>query len=104
LFDSLLLSCWNGIDEAWLTTTTGFSFTGTTIREPFGAAITALASTRTPVLSVDAPSAWDVERGPPAEGPAAAFRPAALISLTAPKPLVRWFHGRHFIGGRYVSL
>jgi len=23
--------------------------------------------------------------------------------LTAPKPLVKWFGGRHFIGGRFVS-
>lgn len=24
------------------------------------------------------------------------------MSLTAPKPLVRWFRGRHFVGGRLV--
>lgn len=29
--------------------------------------------------------------------------PTALISLTAPKPLVKHFKGRHFVGGRYVS-
>ena len=28
--------------------------------------------------------------------------PTALVSLTAPKPLVKHFKGRHFIGGRYV--
>lgn len=28
---------------------------------------------------------------------------AVLVSLTAPKPLVKWFTGRHFIGGRFVS-
>lgn len=27
--------------------------------------------------------------------------PQYLISLTAPKPLVRFFKGRHFLGGRY---
>ncbi|KAI6876425.1 hypothetical protein KC338_g68 [Hortaea werneckii] len=26
-----------------------------------------------------------------------------MISLTAPKPLVKWFQGRHFVGGRFVS-
>lgn len=29
--------------------------------------------------------------------------PAVLVSLTAPKPLVKFFKGRHFVGGRYVS-
>lgn len=29
--------------------------------------------------------------------------PSALISLSAPKPLVKHFTGRHFIGGRYVQ-
>jgi len=29
--------------------------------------------------------------------------PTVLVSLTAPKPLVKWFKGRHFIGGRFVS-
>jgi NAD(P)H-hydrate epimerase len=28
--------------------------------------------------------------------------PGALVSLTAPKPLVKFFKGRHFLGGRYV--
>jgi NAD(P)H-hydrate epimerase len=55
---------------------------------------------RIPVLSVDAPSSWDIEKGPPEEGPGAGFVPDALISLTAPKPLVARFKGRHFVGGR----
>jgi NAD(P)H-hydrate epimerase len=29
--------------------------------------------------------------------------PDALISLTAAKPLVKWFKGRHFVGGRFLS-
>ncbi|TGO28351.1 hypothetical protein BPAE_0029g00020 [Botrytis paeoniae] len=29
--------------------------------------------------------------------------PQYLISLTAPKPLVRFFKGRHFLGGRFVT-
>jgi len=28
--------------------------------------------------------------------------PATLVSLTAPKPLVKHFTGRHFVGGRFV--
>lgn len=28
--------------------------------------------------------------------------PEVLVSLTAPKPLVTFFKGRHFVGGRQV--
>jgi len=54
------------------------------------------------VLSVDIPSSWDVEEGPPSSGPGKAFNPGALISLTAPKPCVQRFKGRQFLGGRFV--
>jgi NAD(P)H-hydrate epimerase len=77
----------------------GFSFSGE-VREPFPAVITAMRDTKVPVLSVDAPSSWDIEKGMPESGPGKGFSPAALISLTAPKPLVKGFKGRHFIGGR----
>ena len=55
------------------------------------------------MLAVDAPSSWNIEDGPPDEGPGKGFMPEALISLTAPKPLVKWFKGRHFLGGRFLS-
>jgi NAD(P)H-hydrate epimerase len=29
--------------------------------------------------------------------------PGTLISLTAPKPLVKWYRGRHFVGGRFLA-
>ncbi|KAG9237940.1 meiotically up-regulated gene 182 protein [Amylocarpus encephaloides] len=80
----------------------GFSFSGP-LRDPFPAVISALESTTIPVTSVDAPSSWDIENGPPKEGPGAKFMPPFLISLTAPKPLVKLFEGRHFLGGRFVS-
>ncbi|KXJ93731.1 YjeF N-terminal domain-containing protein [Microdochium bolleyi] len=80
----------------------GFSFSGE-VREPFPAVIKALEDTRRPVTSVDAPSSWSIESGPPASGPGSRFMPAFLISLTAPKPLVKHFQGRHFVGGRFVS-
>jgi len=80
----------------------GFSFSGE-IREPFPTIIKALAETHIPVTSVDAPSSWDIESGPPSEGPGAEFNPQVLVSLTAPKTLVKWFTGRHFIGGRFVG-
>ncbi|KAI0403864.1 YjeF N-terminal domain-containing protein [Xylaria palmicola] len=80
----------------------GFSFSGE-VREPFPAVIRALEETKLPITSVDAPSSWDIENGPPQSGLGSGFSPAYLVSLTAPKPLVRHFKGRHFIGGRFVS-
>ena len=83
----------------YLLTRVGFSFSGE-IREPFPAVIKALEETKIPVTSVDAPSSWSIEDGPPTSGVGSSFHPAVLVSLTAPKPLVRHFKGRHFIGGR----
>ena len=80
---------------------TGFSFAGE-VRAPFSSIISALETTSVPVTSVDAPSSWSIEDGPPKSGPGANFHPANLISLTAPKPLVKHFGGRHFVGGRFV--
>jgi len=84
----------------------GFSFRGAP-RAPFGAMLKALNASTTPVLSIDIPSGWNVEHGPPrqAEGGAEvpALMPEALISLTAPKLCTRHFSGgRHFLGGRFV--
>jgi len=53
-----------------------------------------------PIVSVDIPSGWDVETGPP-QG--SALRPDMLISLTAPKICALRFGGRfHYLGGRFV--
>ncbi len=73
------------------------------MREPFPAVIKALEETSVPVTSVDAPSSWNIEDGPPPSGPGSSFNPAVLVSLTAPKPFIRFFKGRHFIGGRLVQ-
>lgn len=80
----------------------GFSFSGE-VREPFPAVIQALAESKVPVLAVDAPSSWNIEEGPPSDGPGANYNPDALVSMTAPKPLIKWFKGRHFVGGRFVG-
>lgn len=77
----------------------GFSFSGE-VREPFPKVIEALRDSKVPVLAVDAPSSWNIETGPPDDGPGKGFMPDALISLTAPKPLVKWFKGKHYVGGR----
>lgn len=82
-----------------LTTEIGFSFTGE-VRDPFGPVIEALAKSKVDVTSIDAPSSWNIESGPPNSGPGMDFNPTSLVSLTAPKPLTKWFQGRHFLGGR----
>ncbi|GKZ18326.1 hypothetical protein AbraIFM66951_000883 [Aspergillus brasiliensis] len=80
----------------------GFSFGGP-LREPFPTIISQIETANIPVLSVDAPSSWDIESGPPKEGPGSKFMPEALISLTAPKPCVKYYKGRHFLGGRFLT-
>lgn len=82
----------------------GFSFKPP-VREPFVKVIERLARCEVPVLSVDVPSCWDVDQGPPKEGElGSAFMPEYLVSLTAPKPCVEWFRGkRHFVGGRFLG-
>lgn len=96
----------------------GFSFEGEP-RPPFDVVIEALKKTEKPIVSVDIPSAWNVERGDP-EGKYFIPRERAkttsfmchlmltrvsaevLISLTAPKAGVKAFKGKHYLGGRFV--
>ena len=87
----------------------GFSFQPP-VRAPFDFVLPLLAKSGLPIVSVDIPSGWDVEKGKitvdvaerdgkPFEG----LDPDVLISLTAPKLGVKNFKGRHFLGGRFVS-
>ena len=82
----------------------GFSFNGE-VREPFPAVISALEKTEKGVLAVDAPSSWNIETGPPKEGVGSGYMPRALISLTAPKPLVKFLGKdvKHYVGGRFLG-
>ncbi|KAF9120124.1 NAD(P)H-hydrate epimerase [Mortierella sp. 14UC] len=78
----------------------GFSFSGE-VRQPFVSAIQALKETNIPIVSVDIPSAWDVEKGNVrGEG----LQPSMLVSLTAPKEGAKDFSGKHhYLGGRFIS-
>lgn len=97
----------------------GFSF-HPPVRAPFDTLISLLATSILPIVSVDIPSGWDVEKGPveltrrrddggvdtseePLDSGVKWLNPDLLISLTAPKEGVRSFKGRHFLGGRFVS-
>lgn len=74
----------------------GFSFKGPA-REPFAGIISSLVSTNVPVLSVDAPSGWDIEEG---DIHKTGFVPEAVISLTVPKLAMKGYQGTHYVGGR----
>jgi len=66
----------------------------------FLAAVEGDARSLVPVVSVDIPSGWDVDLGPPG---GKAIRPEMLVSLTAPKLCALKFRGRfHYLGGRFV--
>lgn len=76
----------------------GFSFNGD-VRDPYKEIIQEFSVTKKPIVSVDIPSGWDVEKGPTQ---AVQFQPQILVSLTAPKPCSAHFRGKHFLGGRFV--
>jgi NAD(P)H-hydrate epimerase len=79
----------------------GFGFTGE-IREPFGEILKQLKQLEKtiPIISIDVPSGWDVEKGPMNND---SLQPECVISLTAPKSCMKNFQGKyHFLGGRFV--
>ena len=82
----------------------GFSFVMTSdgVRAPFDALLRTLRATALPVVSIDIPSGWDVERG---DVFGVGLRPSVLISLTAPKLCARFLdraRTRHLLAGRFV--
>eukprot|EP00842_Homolaphlyctis_polyrhiza_P005377 jgi/Hompol1/5840/HPOL_004747-RA len=77
----------------------GFSFSGD-VRPPFDTVIKALKSTSVPIVSIDIPSGWDVEKGNQNN---AGFHPDMLVSLTIPKLGVKNVSFKHhWLGGRFV--
>lgn len=76
----------------------GFSFQPP-IRAPFDDVLPLLTQSKLPIVSVDIPSGWNVEKG---DEYGVGLQPDVLVSLTAPKLGVKEFKGRHFLGGRFV--
>lgn len=76
----------------------GFSFKGPA-RQPFRGIIQNFTLTKTPVLSVDIPSGWDVDTG---DLHTTGFTPDAVISLTLPKHCMERYEKVHYIGGRFM--
>jgi hypothetical protein len=83
----------------------GFSFKGEP-REPFASILRTMtdlqthSDSNTQIISVDVPSGWNVDDGPPSDS--LKLVPDVLVSLTAPKLCAKEFHGRHFVGGRFL--
>lgn len=78
----------------------GFSYKPP-LREMFVPAIKWFQDTESPIVSIDIPSGWDVEKGPVTNY----YQPTMLISLTAPKLCAKYFTGEyHFLGGRFVPM
>ncbi|KAL3671877.1 hypothetical protein V7S43_002545 [Phytophthora oleae] len=79
----------------------GFSFSGS-IRPPFDHVVGTLQMCQTPIVSIDIPSGWHVEKG---NEDGVGLEPKMLISLTAPKLCAKFFTGPdkvHYVGGRFV--
>ncbi|KAF4041930.1 YjeF-related protein [Phytophthora infestans] len=79
----------------------GFSFCGS-IRPPFDHVVGTLQKCQTPIVSIDIPSGWHVEKG---NENGVGLEPQMLISLTAPKLCAKFFTGPekvHYVGGRFV--
>ena len=81
----------------------GFSFQGGEPREPFAGILRDIQRWQVDegvvVVSVDVPSGWNVDQG---DVTGMGFTPNVLVSLTAPKLCAKTFHGRHFVGGRFL--
>ncbi|KAL7692694.1 putative YjeF domain-containing protein [Plasmopara halstedii] len=79
----------------------GFSFSGS-IRPPFDHIVDTIRKCQTPIVSIDIPSGWHVEKG---NEDGTGLDPHMLISLTAPKLCAQYFTGSdkvHYIGGRFL--
>lgn len=80
----------------------GFSYKPP-LREQLKALLSQISLVEIPVVSVDIPSGWIVDEGPPSDGITPVIRPDCLVSLTAPKLCALQFKGTsHYLGGRFV--
>ncbi|XP_048415857.1 yjeF N-terminal domain-containing 3 isoform X2 [Stegostoma tigrinum] len=68
------------------------------LKELYTNILATMKHVKIPIISIDVPSGWDVEKGN-TEG----INPAVLVSLAAPKKCATQFSGKfHFLAGRYL--
>lgn len=83
----------------------GLHFDGQDVRPEYLPAIEYLGSTGLPLVSIDYPSGWDVQKGPrEIDVRRDTFvKPDTLVSLGVPKDGAKYFSGSfHFIAGRHL--
>ncbi|KAK2949503.1 putative apolipoprotein a binding protein [Blattamonas nauphoetae] len=71
----------------------------TPANDTFQEVIDSMIRSNRPVVSIDVPSGWDVEKGDIAGN---GLRPEILVSMAAPKLCSQTFSGIHYLGGRFV--
>lgn len=84
----------------------GFSFKGP-VRPPYDDILLRLKDSTLPIVAVDIPSGWDVEKGPLAlpgdeSDESQHYAPTVLVSLSAPKQCALHHQGAHYVGGRFI--
>ena len=80
----------------------GFSFKPP-VRKPYDDILRSLVQVTAPIVSVDFPSGWHLEKGPGEVPEDMKLQPEALISLICPKLGSEFFCGKHhFIAVRFV--
>jgi NAD(P)H-hydrate epimerase len=81
----------------------GFGFKGEP-RAPYFQVIEWMIQSQLPIVSIDVPSGWDVDK-PYREQDwtrRVMMKPDMLVSLTAPKYCADGFEGAHYLGGRFI--
>lgn len=80
----------------------GFSYKPP-LRDQFKGLLSQISRCGVPIVSVDIPSGWIVDEGPPNDESTPVIYPDCLISLTAPKLCAKHLKGSsHYLGGRFV--
>jgi len=77
----------------------GFGFKGE-LRDPFNTILKEIKELQKPVVSIDIPLGWDVEKG---NVDGKGIDPDMVISLSAPKLCMKGFRGIHYLGFPFLS-
>jgi len=80
----------------------GFSYRPP-LRQEYFELLERISNSGKEIVSVDIPSGWNVDEGPPSDGITPIIRPSVLISLTSPKMCAsKATDCKHYAAGRFV--